>query len=284
MSEPITPEVTKPPKLERCVQHLIGQGHRKESAYAICNATLEAIGEPEEEKDPVPVKLAEESGAVRKFYVAETKTLKNGDIEAYVSTGTPDRVGDMVKTSGWELDNYKKTGSPVLFGHEYSITPGGHIPLIGNAVEMEAQRKGLWSITRFHEKTQLSRDAAVLAREKLMPNWSVGFNPIDQPEARKDADGNFMGYVFSKQELLEYSLVPVPANPEAVSKAIWMSKRGLITHQLAAIIAGPSPLADEDDAVFGGKEEAQRAKLAIEQHEMTILGNHFIKRYFDGRH
>jgi hypothetical protein len=30
------PAVTKPPKLERCVQHLMDQGHSKESAFAIC--------------------------------------------------------------------------------------------------------------------------------------------------------------------------------------------------------------------------------------------------------
>lgn len=183
----------------------------------------------------------------RKFYVAEMKAHKNGDVEAYISTESPDRVGDILKAKGWVLENFKKTGSPVLFGHEYGITFGGHIPHIGNAVEIEAQRKGLWSVTRFHEKTALSREAAVLAREGIMPAWSVGFNPLEPPTMREE-DGEVKGFIFGKQELLEYSLVPVPANPEARSKAIFMAKKGLISRKTAALVAGPSALPDTDGA------------------------------------
>jgi HK97 family phage prohead protease len=181
----------------------------------------------------------------KKFFVAEeTKTLRNGDVEAYVSTEGVDRMGDIIKAKGWQLDAYRKSGSPVLFGHDQDKH-------IGNAVELEVQRKGLWSVTRFHEKTQMSREAAILARERLMPGWSVGFQPVDKPEDRM-VDGKFMGYIYTKQELLEYSLVSVPANPEAVSKAFDMVRRGLINDEmierfnLSAIFAGPSPLAEED--------------------------------------
>lgn len=182
--------------------------------------------------------------ARRKFYVAETRALRNGDVESYVSTEAIDRMGDVIKAKGWELETYKKSGSPVLFGHDQDKH-------IGNAVEMEIQRKGLWSVTRFHEKTQMSREAAILARERLMPGWSVGFQPTEKPEERM-VDGVFKGYIFTKQELLEYSLVSVPANPEAVSKAFDMVRKGLINDEmidrfnLSAIFAGPSPLAEED--------------------------------------
>ena len=238
--DPNAPMMTKPPKLERCVQHLMSAGHSQDSAYAICTATLEAIGEPAETKAPVTVTSIEKTAeTIRKFYVAEIKALKNGDVEAYVSTEAVDRVGDVIKAKGWLLDNFKKTGAPVLFSHDYSQPP------IGKAVEMEIQRKGLWSVTRFHEKTQLSRDLALLARDGDMRSWSVGFNPAEEPEMRKDEKGNFAGYIFNKAELLEYSLVPVPANPEAVSKAIFMARKGQIKWQTAYIFAGPSPVADE---------------------------------------
>jgi HK97 family phage prohead protease len=237
----------------------------------------EPVPDPQPEETPQEVPASGESvGPVRKFYVAEMKALKNGDVEAYVSTEAVDRVGDVIKAKGWELGNYKKTGAPVLFSHDYSQPP------IGNAVEMEIQRKGLWSVTRFHEKTQMSRDLAMLAREGYMKSWSVGFNPTEQPEMRKDDKGNFLGYIFNKQELLEYSLVAVPANPEAVSKAIHLSQRGLISHQMASIIAGPSPVAEWDGG-FGGKEQALRAKQAEEQHDAKIAANYFLKGYFNGK-
>jgi HK97 family phage prohead protease len=278
----IEADVTKPPKLERCVQHLMDQGHSKESAFAICNATLEAVAEGEEQRAaPMIVTAIENSGPDRKFirkgYVAmDTKALKNGDIEAYVSTEAVDRVGDVIKAKGWMLDNFKRTGAPVLFSHDYSQPP------IGKAVEMEIQRKGLWSVTRFHEKTQMSRDLAKLARDGDMKAWSVGFNPLEDPEMRKDEKGNFAGYTFNKSELLEYSLVAVGANPEAVSKAVKLANRGIISHQMAAIIAGPSPVAEEGIAeMLDGKAKAAMQSKDLSQ--AKIIANHLIRRALDAR-
>lgn len=208
-----------------------------------------------------------------KFYVAESKALKNGDIESYVSTEDPDRVGDVILASGWDIENFRKTGSPVLFGHHYGITPGGGIPLIGNAVEMEVQRKGLWSVTRFHEKTQLSREAALLARDGHMPSWSVGFDPKSQPEVRKGEKDEFLGFIFKDAELLEYSLVPVPANPEARSRAAKMYQKGLISMETwnmvrehAAFVASPSPLAEKDCGdELAGVAEYLKTRIAVRE-------------------
>jgi len=233
---------------------------------------------PTAEPEPGPAVQQDIVGLERvdKYYVGEMKALKNGDVEAYVSTEAVDRVGDIIRAKGWQLDNYKKTGAPVLFGHDYNRPP------IGNAVEMEIQRKGLWSVTRFHGKTQDSRDLAMLAREGIMRSWSVGFNPLDEPEMRKDEKGNFAGYTFNRSELLEYSLVSVPANPEAVSKALHMEKRGLISHRMATIIAGPAPLAEEDIAgMFGGKEREQQANREATQ--AKTIANYFLKGVLNGR-
>ena len=240
--------------------------------------TIEIV-EPDPPTEDTPIAMPDPvPDRVRKFYCGEMKALKNGDVEAYVSTEGVDRVGDVIRAKGWQIDNFRKTGAPVLFGHDYSQPP------IGKAIEMEVQRKGLWSVTRFHEKTQMSRDLAMLARDGDMKAWSVGFNPLEAPEMRKDEKGNFLGYIFNKSELLEYSLVAVPANPEAVSKAVSLARRGLISHQLASIIAGPSPQAEESNAgLFGGRDEALRAKQAHEVIESKLIANHFLKGVLNGR-
>jgi HK97 family phage prohead protease len=174
------------------------------------------------------------------------------------------------------LDNFKRTGAPVLFSHDYGQPP------IGKAVEMEVQRKGLWSVTRFHEKTQMSRDLAKLARDGDMRSWSVGFNPLEDPEMRKDEKGNFAGYIFNKSELLEYSLVAVPANPEAVSKAVKLAQRGIISHEMAVIIAGPSPSAEKGIAeTFAAN--AQRTKHEQEAMRAKTLANQFMRGVLNGR-
>jgi HK97 family phage prohead protease len=287
--------------LQNCVQHMMKVGLKEPVATALCQIIMEAVPgdgplpdtvdgaadqgvskEPETNPDSAAlvVKGIEDIQSsvrlMRKSYVSEMKALKNGDIEAYVSTEAIDRVGDVIKAKGWNIDNFKRTGAPVLFSHDYSQPP------IGKAVEMEVQRKGLWSVTRFHEKTQMSRDLAKLARDGDMRSWSVGFNPLEDPEMRKDDKGNFAGYIFNKSELLEYSLVAVPANPEAVSKAIKLAQRGIISHQMAVIIAGPSPMADKGIAeTFAAN--AQRTQHERDAVQAKTLANKFIKGILDAR-
>lgn len=261
MNEQGKDTVTKPPEMDRCVEHLMEQGHSEESAHAICSSVMSILAPQEASVKPMITEI-QNAAPIRKFYQAETKALKNGDIEAYVSTETVDRVGDIIKASGWSLDNYIKTGAPVLFSHDYSLPP------IGKAIEIQKQRKGLFAVTRFHEKTQLSRDLALLARDGDMKSWSVGFSAMEPPESRTE-EGVFKGYIFNKTELLEYSLVAVPANPEAVSKAIHLMHEGKISKQTAYIFAGPSPILSDE----GIRKEDDRARNA-EAAQALVKGLH----------
>ena len=59
---------------------------------------------------------------------------------------------------------------------------------------------------------------------------SVGFLPLEEPKPLYDADGHMVGNEFTKQELLEISSVPVPANPSCLSKAI---QKGILTPEQA---------------------------------------------------
>ena len=56
---------------------------------------------------------------------------------------------------------------------------------------------------------------------------SVGFLPLDDPGIIRDDEDRFTGFEFDNQELLELSVVPVPANPSAlaVARALAISER-----------------------------------------------------------
>lgn len=197
-------------------------------------------------------------GMLLKSYVAdEIRATKEGDIEAYVSTEAVDRVGDVIPSKAWNLSNFKKTGSPVLAFHEYGLV-GGQVPVVGKAVHIERDKTGLLAVTRFHGKTQLSRDLATLYRDGDMKSFSVGFRSEAPPEVIKDEGGMFTGYKFTKVELLEYSVVAVPANPEAVAKH---AGGKTISAALAAFIAGHSPTGGHYGS---GGDEAARALKAIQ--------------------
>jgi len=138
-----------------------------------------------------------------------TKELKaivekvGNKLVAVASTEQEDRVGDVIKADGWILSNFKK--NPVLlFAHKYNEPP------IGIAKNIKVEGKKLTFEPVFHEITPLAREvkAMFMAEPPIMKAFSVGFIPleIDKEDPHK----------ILRQELLEISAVPVPANAEAL--------------------------------------------------------------------
>ena len=134
----------------------------------------------------------------------EALTEKVGEkLIAIASTETKDRVGDMVKVDGWDLKNFKK--NPVLlFAHKYDEPP------VGYAKNIHVENNKLVFEPVFHEITQLAREikAMFMSEPAIMKAWSVGFIPLAYDESDS--------HIIAKQELLEISAVPVPANAEAL--------------------------------------------------------------------
>jgi phage head maturation protease len=68
------------------------------------------------------------------------------------------------------------------------------------------------------------------------PAVSVGFMPLEQPNAIKDLEGRTTGWEFTSQELLELSAVSLPANPEALAR---MVSKGFAEDDLARVSSLP---------------------------------------------
>lgn len=138
------------------------------------------------------------------------------EVAHVITTANPDRVGDVVEASGADLANYMR--HPVVMAdHSYSIDR-----IIGRAVSVEITKDGIFARTKYRD-TPLGKDAFNLAAEGLGA-WSIGFRPITF-KAIKDDKGFTKGFHFTKWELLEYSQVAIPMNPDAVQQAI---QRGLV--------------------------------------------------------
>ena len=120
---------------------------------------------------------------------------------AIASTDTPDRMGDSLDQSRWDLKQFKK--NPVLIaGHDYAPEK-----VIGVARNIKIEDNKLIFEPDFHELTQLARDLGAMVREGILKAFSVGFipNAMWNPDDKS-----------AKNELLEISLVSVPANAEAL--------------------------------------------------------------------
>lgn len=142
----------------------------------------------------------------KQFITAEFKGVvdKENKILAGVvgSSGAIDRHGESLNPMGWKLENYTKN-PVILFGHDYKSLP------IGKAVKVWIEDGKLMFTIKFAD-TPMGNEVFRLFEEEMLNAFSVGFIPL-----KWDETGDF---TFAEMELLELSVVTVPANPEALAK------------------------------------------------------------------
>lgn len=145
---------------------------------------------------------------IRKTYQAETKAVEDSDrtLIVTISTANPDRSNDVVVPMGMMVDNYLK--NPVVaFAHNYSGLA------IGKTIEIQKSDDGIVAKVEFVPKGvyPLADQLFEMYKGGFMNAWSIGFIP------KKYADRDDGGRDFEEWELLEYSAVLVPDNPEALT-------------------------------------------------------------------
>ena len=144
---------------------------------------------------------------------AQVEVFKAVDVEKegfhwVMSTFDTDRDFEKVDPQGWELKNYL-ANPVVLWSHDYSI------PAIGIAknVKTEKQLEGdiVFNAKEFDE---FGWSIGERVKAGVLRCGSVGFR-VDELEflEAKDRDCDL---IYRKQELLEFSICCVPANPFAV--------------------------------------------------------------------
>jgi len=126
-----------------------------------------------------------------------------------ISSATPDRMGDSVAIEGWRLDNYKRN-PVVLWGHDGTMLP------VGRATSVWIQNgklKAKCELAPANLSQYAERVRSMIAAGYLNAT-SVGFRPI-RLKFSNDKNRPF-GIDFLEQELLEFSIVSIPANPDAL--------------------------------------------------------------------
>jgi HK97 family phage prohead protease len=130
-----------------------------------------------------------------------------------------DRYGDIIRASGWDLSNFRR--NPVLlWGHQSSQPPIGSVP----DIRIEGTRLVADVEFRPEGESDLADDVCLGVKGGIISAVSVGFLPTAEPKYIWAADdpnheGWPTGYEFVGQELLELSVVSVPANPQALALA-----------------------------------------------------------------
>ena len=160
---------------------------------------------------------------VRLGFNAEVETLKGStpkpegrQLLLAISSETVDRDTDSIAVDGWKLEQYRKN-PVVLFGHHYW---NNEAPVVGRSLAEFVDKGKLKSLMEFTPQgmVPLADTLYGLYSEGFMNAASVGFIPLKW-QFPEDDEARAWGVDFLEQELLEYSLVPVPSNPDALVEA-----------------------------------------------------------------
>ena len=141
----------------------------------------------------------------------EVKALGDYELEITGSTGAVDRDNEVLDPNGWDLKNYKK--NPVILpAHSYSS------PAIARAksvrvkdgklnFRIEFPPEGIYPLADTYRGLYKNGFQQASSVGFIPTEWKIGENPKDPSRT------------YTKQELIELSLVAVPSNPEALTTA-----------------------------------------------------------------
>jgi|SRR5215831_2142591 len=138
----------------------------------------------------------------------------------------PDRLGDVIPAAAWNLDAYRKN-PVVLWQHRSSEPP------IGRAEKVWTYAKQLMArIKLAPEGTSTIVDTLrKLIAENMVNAASVGFRSLAAPTPiRDEKTDQITGFNYTSVELLEISLVNVPAQSLALRKQLLA--KGITQHDL----------------------------------------------------
>tara|TARA_R110001592_G_C13038581_1_gene739054 strand:- start:301 stop:1077 length:777 start_codon:yes stop_codon:yes gene_type:complete len=158
-----------------------------------------------------------------------------GDLVSFVaSTSNADRYGDVINNkTGWNLKAYR-ANPVILLNHNANSLPIGK----GSVDVVDGQ---LMVDVEFDMDDPQAAEVARKTKAGFLNAVSVGFNPIESTprsmlEKSHPAHG-LSGQYFDKAELLEISIVTIPANGEAVAaKGYNMNNRSFSVRNLKHIL------------------------------------------------
>lgn len=168
------------------------------------------------------------------------------EVVSIISTDAIDRDGEVVLPSGLKKKNY--AGNPVvLVNHNYESLP------IGKSLWIKTAGDKVLAKTYITDKTQLGQDVFGLLQDGILNAVSIGFVPSKsgaptEKEIKARPELAAAKNMIREWELLEYSFVTVPCNPEALTLAV---SKGYSAETLKFINGGTLPEVDRGEKFTG---------------------------------
>jgi HK97 family phage prohead protease len=158
---------------------------------------------------------------VTRSFATEAEIPSDGSrqLRYTITTDSVDRQMDTLAVDGWDLKSYLRN-PVVLWGHKHDL-------VIGRALDITRDGNALKATVEFQPADMpIVGDWAEYAYRSgttgFVRSTSVGFRPIEwefTEDEERGGDSWMPGIDFRRQELTEFSVVGVPANPEALIEA-----------------------------------------------------------------
>jgi HK97 family phage prohead protease len=190
---------------------------------------------------------------------AAIQKAEDGAVSFIASTQGADRYGDTIDQKGWDTASYE--ANPVLlWAHDYSTRPVGKVGRLDKAGDLTA-RDVTFTPSEMHA---FGAEVGAMVAAGFLNTVSVGFLP-KKWEERWDETKGFLGFHFTEMELLEISVVPVPANPQALVEGRAFAKSLTDWAHATAARSDASPIARDFSTTleaFAKVAEEEEAKAA----------------------
>lgn len=157
-------------------------------------------------------------------------------VQAVISTIDRDRAGDVVVPRGLRNAAEYLQNPVVLWAHNRLS-----VPPIGTCLRLDVQPERIAAETKFAAGVPLAEDLFRLYEQGVLRGWSIGFVPRKARLLPETPGDSRRGLLVEEWNLLEYSAVPIPENPGALTVAIQkgLVHDGLLRDLLAQVADDP---------------------------------------------
>jgi hypothetical protein len=153
----------------------------------------------------------------RQLITHSIRKIEDRTIEFVISDGTVDAHRSILNPAGWDLKRFQKNG---IFGYMHRVTDETDPDFILGPASAYIEGDKLIGVAKFEpeEVNQLAERIYKKVKAGTLKAVSVGFLPL---ESHREGDV----VVYDKMELLEFSIVNIPSNPNAVKRTFAENKK-----------------------------------------------------------
>lgn len=145
-----------------------------------------------------------------------SEMVQNRQVEFVISSETPDSYGTVFRVNGWQLDNYNQ--NPIVC-YAHRSTSDNPDMIIGTS-EIRIENNQLIGVVTFESAdiNPLAEKVFQKVQSGTLRMASIGCNIIRGHRGDEKLNEDPELIYFDEMELMEWSIVPVGSNPDAVKR------------------------------------------------------------------